>query len=163
MNKWPLLPILLFGMILGVLTPELKANSNEQEVRCLAENIYFEARNQSIPGQIAVALVVLNRVEHPNFPNTVCGVVKQTKYYPSGRIDLHSCQFSWYCDGKSDEPIEPCWEEIFTLAEIIIGWESIDFTDGSLWYHSTKVSPEWANHYAKTVQIDNHIFYKPLD
>ena len=79
MNKWPLLPILLFGMILGVLTPELKANSNEQEVRCLAENIYFEARNQSIPGQIAVALVVLNRVEHPNFPNTVCGVVKQTK------------------------------------------------------------------------------------
>ena len=163
MNKWPLLPILLFGMLLGFLTPDLNANTAEEEIRCLAENIYFEARNQSVPGQIAVALVVLNRVEHPNFPDTICGVVKQTKYYPSGRIDLHSCQFSWYCDGKPDIPHEPCWDEIVMLASVIFGWESTDFTDGSLWYHSTKVHPKWADHYSKTVQIDNHIFYKPLD
>ena len=165
MNKWPLLPILLFGMILGVLTPELKANSNEQEVRCLAENIYFEARNQSIPGQIAVALVVLNRVEHPKFPNTVCGVVKQTKYYPSGRIDLHSCQFSWYCDGKSDEIPSfdgDIFQLIYEYAELYLRPDVIliDITDGATHYHADYVFPEWRKSKTKTVEIGDHIFYR---
>ena len=145
--------------ILAVVILFLSPLSLANDVDCLAKNIYWEARNQSINGMYAVAKVTLNRVSDSRWPSTVCAVVKQRKHRGGSWI----CQFSWYCDGKSDEPIEPCWEEIFTLAEIIIGWESIDFTDGSLWYHSTKVSPEWANHYAKTVQIDNHIFYKPLD
>ena len=161
-SKWPLLPILFFGMLLGFFTGPVKAEHHE-DVRCLAENIYFEARSESTAGRIAVALVTLNRVEHPNFPDTVCGVVKQTKYYPSGRIDLHSCQFSWYCDGKSDEPTESCWNDIVLLASIMLGWESTDFTQGALWYHSKKVSPNWASDYNQTVSIDNHIFYKPLD
>ena len=162
MSKWPLLPILFFGMLLGFFTGPVKADSAE-EVRCLAENIYFEARSESTAGRIAVALVTLNRVEHPNYPDTVCGVVKQTKYYPSGRIDLHSCQFSWYCDGKSDEPTEACWDDILLMASIMLGWDSIDVTDGALWYHSKKVKPDWADHYVQTVSIDNHIFYKALD
>ena len=94
MSKWPLLPILL---LLGFYSGPVKADYVD-EVLCLAENIYFEARSESAAGRMAVALVTFNRVEHPNFPDTVCGVVKQTKYYPSGRIDLHSCQFSWYCE-----------------------------------------------------------------
>ena len=162
MRKWPLLPILFFGMLLGFFTSPAQATHLE-DVRCLAENIYFEARSESTAGRVAVALVTLNRVEHTNFPDTVCGVVKQTKYYPSGRIDLHSCQFSWYCDGKSDEPTENCWEEILTLASVMLGWESSDVTDGALWYHSKKVNPTWADHYVKTISIDNHIFYKALD
>jgi len=161
-SKWPLLPILFFGMLLGFFTSSVKANSVE-EVLCLAENIYFEARSESTAGQIAVALVTLNRVEHPKFPDTVCGVVKQTKYYPSGRIDLHSCQFSWYCDGKSDAITEDCFDDILLLASVMLGWESTDVTDGALWYHSKKVKPDWADHYVQTVSIDNHIFYKPLD
>ena len=140
MNKRKLLPILFFGMLLGLMTP-VEADEQE-EVRCLAENIYFEARSESTAGRMAVALVVLNRVEDKRFPDTVCGVVKQTKYYPSGRIDLHSCQFSWYCDGKSDTPTESCWEDIVTLAQILYGWRTKeDFTDGALWYHSKKVNP----------------------
>tara|TARA_B110001454_G_scaffold212190_1_gene228706 strand:- start:1134 stop:1658 length:525 start_codon:yes stop_codon:yes gene_type:complete len=162
MRKWPLLPILFFGMLLGFFTSPAQATHLE-DVQCLAENIYFEARSESTAGRVAVALVTLNRVEHTNFPDTVCGVVKQTKYYPSGRIDLHSCQFSWYCDGKSDEPTENCWEEILTLASVMLGWESSDVTDGALWYHSKKVNPTWADHYVQTISIDNHIFYKALD
>ena len=162
MRKWPLLPILFFGMLLGFFTSPAQATHLE-DVQCLAENIYFEARSESTAGRVAVALVTLNRVEHPNYPDTVCGVVKQTKYYPSGRIDLHSCQFSWYCDGKSDEPTENCWEEILTLASVMLGWESSDVTDGALWYHSKKVNPTWADHYVQTISIDNHIFYKALD
>ena len=162
MSKWPLLPILFFGMLLGFYTGPVKAESVD-EVLCLAENIYFEARSESTAGRIAVALVTLNRVEHPKFPDTICGVVKQTKYYPSGRIDLHSCQFSWYCDGKSDEITEDCFDDILLLASVMLGWSSTDVTDGALWYHSKKVKPAWADHYVQTVSIDNHIFYKPLD
>ena len=153
MGKWLLLPILLYSDIIIA--------DKHEDIQCLAENIYFEARSESTVGKIAVALVTLNRVKHPKFPNTVCGVVKQTKYYPNGKIDLHSCQFSWYCDGKSDEPTEKAFGEIQLLASIMLRWDSIDVTQGALWYHSKKVTPEWASHYDRTISIDNHIFYKP--
>ena len=159
MSKWPLLPILL---LVGFYSGPVKADYVD-EVLCLAENIYFEARSESTAGRMAVALVTLNRVDHPNFPDTVCGVVKQTKYYPSGRIDLHSCQFSWYCDGKSDAITEDCFDEILLLATVMLGWISSDVTDGALWYHSKNVRPDWADYYVQTVSIDNHIFYKALD
>jgi len=153
MGKWLLLLALFY-------TNNSIAYSHE-DTQCLAKNIYFEARSESTIGKVAVALVTLNRVEHPNFPNTVCGVVKQTKYYPNGKIDLHSCQFSWYCDGKSDNPTEKAFDEILILASVMLDWESSDVTDGALWYHSKKVNPKWASHYDQTISIDNHIFYKP--
>tara|TARA_B100000927_G_scaffold290937_1_gene291200 strand:- start:468 stop:941 length:474 start_codon:yes stop_codon:yes gene_type:complete len=157
MKLWITLPLLFLGMY-GT------AHADEHEVRCLAENIYFEARSESTAGKVAVALVVLNRVKDNRFPNTICGVVKQTKYYPSGRIDLHSCQFSWYCDGKPDIPTEDCWEDILLLANVLLKWKSKeDITKGALWYHSKKVNPDWASHYVKTLTVDNHIFYKPVD
>ena len=128
---------------------------------CLALNTYHEAKNQSKVCQIATAQVVMNRVEDNRFPNTICGVVKQTEYYPSGKIDLHSCQFSWYCDGKPDIPTEDCWNDIIVLAHILYNWETKeDITEGALWYHATYVSPAWAEHYEKTVRINEHIFYR---
>ena len=93
--------------------------SLENDYHCLASNIYWESRNQSLGGQLAVAHVVMNRVDNTRFPDTICSVVKQTKYYPSGGIDLHDCQFSWYCDGRGDEPYEKeqhIYEEAFYLA-----------------------------------------------
>lgn len=73
----------------------------EKERVCLAKNVYHEARNQSIEGQLAVARVTLNRVNSDLFPDTVCGVVHQ---WETG--ELNDCQFSWYCDGKPDAPLE---------------------------------------------------------
>ena len=93
---WITLPILFFVMYAESI------EAKQKEIECLAQNIYHEARSESTAGRMAVALVTLNRVKDQRFPNTICGVVKQTKYYPSGKIDLHSCQFSWYCDGKPD-------------------------------------------------------------
>ena len=157
---WITLPI-LFLMLLWA----TKVNADvEKEIHCLAENIYFEARSESTAGRMAVALVTLNRVKDKRFPNTICGVVKQTKYYPSGRIDLHSCQFSWYCDGMSDTPRDRnCWDDALLIAEVMITYDAIDVTDGALWYHSRKVKPDWSMVYVKTVSIDNHIFYKDVD
>ena len=70
----------------------------ETAIMCLALNIYFEARDQPLNGQVAVAEVTLNRVTSKKHPNTICGVVKQS--------NSKGCAFSWYCDGKSDIPRE---------------------------------------------------------
>ena len=155
---WITLPILF--LIMYAQSIEAK----QKEVECLAENIYFEARSESTAGRMAVALVTLNRVKDKRFPNTICGVVKQTKYYPSGRIDLHSCQFSWYCDGKPDTIVDQnCYKDILLIAEVMYMYETEDFTEGALWYHSPKVKPKWSMVYTETVKIDNHIFYKDVD
>ena len=136
------------------------AFSKEQDNFCLAQNIYFEAGNQPLVGKIAVAQVVINRVEDKKFPNDICGVVQQTKYYASGRIDLHSCQFSWYCDGKSDTPTDSkTWEESILLAERVLDNFYPDITEGALWYHSDAVKPYWSKQLNRTVTIDNHLFY----
>ena len=77
----------------------------ETALMCMAFNIYHEANNQSMLGQIAVGQVVMNRVEDSRFPDTVCEVVKQAVTYKgTDKPVLHKCQFSWYCDGKNDEP-----------------------------------------------------------
>ena len=85
-----------------------------EAIVCLALNVYHEAKNQSLAGQIAVAEVVMNRVDDPRYPNNVCDVVKQGltyKWKPSVPI-RNQCQFSWYCDGKSDVAKEKdAWEE----------------------------------------------------
>jgi spore germination cell wall hydrolase CwlJ-like protein len=141
-----------------------EVNADESEIECLAQNIYHEARSESTAGRMAVALVTINRVNDSRFPDSICGVVKQTKYYPSGNIDLHSCQFSWYCDGKPDTiRDEKCYKDILLIAEVMFTYDTEDFTEGSLWYHSPKVKPKWSMVYNKTVTIDNHIFYKDVD
>ena len=146
---------------------EIKFHSTPYDLNndyhCLASNIYWEARNQPLLGKVAVAQVVFNRVDHNRYPNTICNVVKQTKFYPSGRIDLHSCQFSWYCDGVSDIPLEhelDVYEEAFYMAVDFIENRPIDVTEGATHYHNTKVNPSWANVLDKVVQIEEHIFYR---
>ena len=137
--------------------------SLENDYHCLASNIYWESRNQSLSGQMAVGHVVFNRVDNKRFPDTICEVVTQTKYYPSGGIDLHDCQFSWYCDGRSDLPLkheEHIYEDAFYLAVHMIEDRGLDITEGATHYHSDKVSPYWAPSLQRMTKIDNHIFYK---
>jgi spore germination cell wall hydrolase CwlJ-like protein len=135
----------------------------ENDYHCLASNIYWEARNQSLGGKLAVGQVVLNRVDNTRFPDTICKVVKQTKYYPSGGIDLHDCQFSWYCDGLSDVPFEhemTIYEESFELAVNLLESRPIDVTEGATHYHNNKVNPYWADSLKRITRIDDHIFYR---
>ena len=124
----------------------------EEEISCLAKNIYFESRDQPWIGQVAVAQATLNRVKDSRFPNTVCRVVKQRK----NRI----CQFSWYCDGLSDTPKEKeRYKEAMVTATYVYKGELPDVTEGSLWYHALTVKPWWAKAYKRTVSINGHIFY----
>jgi N-acetylmuramoyl-L-alanine amidase len=133
-------------------------------VLCLALNIYHEARNQPVVGQIAVSQVVLNRVVSDNFPNDVCGVIYQAEYPDGDRRNLpirDKCQFSWYCNRASDVPTDvDAYRWALILSNRIMSGEFADVTDGATHYHSTKVLPEWSHRKEKLVQIEDHIFYK---
>ncbi len=172
MEKWLYNNILKIAIVISL--PLLLAfcaqkvyGSDENGDRlCLAQNIYFEAGNQPLAGKIAVANVTLNRVEDLQFPETICDVVYQSKaYYESwtgNKVPVRGmCQFSWYCDGKSDEPKDSrTWVESIRIADMVLNEKTIDITDGALWYHADYVYPYWADHLTKVITIENHIFYK---
>ena len=136
----------------------------ETALMCMAFNIYHEANNQSMLGQIAVGQVVMTRVEDSRFPDTVCEVVKQAVTYKgTDKPVLHKCQFSWYCDGKKDEPNydSKSWSKALKYAVAVLGGDiTLDFTDGATHYHATYVRPAWAKTKTRTTRIDRHIFYR---
>jgi spore germination cell wall hydrolase CwlJ-like protein len=133
----------------------------QKEVQCLAKNIYFEARNEPVEGQVAVAFVTLNRVKSSQFPNVICEVVEQR--------NLRICQFSWYCESK---PYYIYSNNILTLTNnkeynrirdlallVYVNHEMMkDPSRGSLYYHADYVSPNW-RHLERVVTIGRHIFY----
>lgn len=107
------------------------------EIHCLALNIYWEARSEPLLGKIGVAKVTLNRVKHPAFPNSICDVVRQ------GAVNvLHQCQFSWYCDGRTDVPMnKKAWRQAQGIAYLVALYGAPDPTHGALWYHADYVDP----------------------
>ena len=144
------------------------------EIECLAQNIYFEARDQTIKGQIAVALVVINRVESLNFPNTICKVIQQASRYRDGRIKRNRCHFSWYCDGLPDFPKEKiAWGISLLISRAMLEqngganirhfgkqWQMKDFLHGATHYHRIDVNPYWNRKMLKVMTIGDHIFWK---
>ena len=123
--------------------------------RCLTQAIYYEARNQSVAGRLAVADVVLNRVENPRYPSTVCGVVYQGSKRRTG------CQFSFTCDGSMRARVERgAMVEAQTLATAVLGGFRLALTDGATNYHATYVNPYWAPSLTKTAKVGDHVFYR---
>ena len=148
--------------------PEVNAFRNQEAV-CLAKNMYYEARNQGLAGQLAVSLVVMNRVKDDRYPNTICEVVEQGPVRESWKkngvfyLIRNRCQFSWYCDGKSDEPKEPTtYGRLLDLSLDLVydDLQVVDFTEGATHYHADYVFPAWRKSKTKTVEIADHIFYR---
>lgn len=126
-----------------------------QDVYCLAQNIYHEARGEPMEGKIAVGHVVLNRMADKRYPGLACSVIRQ-----GGEKRRHRCQFSWWCDGRSDQARNrTAWQESLVLAYLIKAGVTPDPTGGALWYHATYVEPSWAKRLTRHVQIGKHIFY----
>jgi len=138
-----------------------------EQTACMATNIYHEARNESEIGQRAVAFVVLNRVNSPDYPSTVCDVVYEAETRPHWKTGKpvprrNRCQFSWYCDGKSDVIKEKDkYDQAFDIARDVMRsyGEVFDPTGGSTYYHANYVNPNW-KHLKRVVRIDTHIFYR---
>jgi len=143
------------------------------EAYCLAENIYYEARNESVQGQFAVASVTLNRANDSRFPNTICGVVKQTAVSKVSRRLV--CAFSWYCendkkgkeipvrnkDGSINQQVVDQFQVASIVAITILGGEVEDNTHGATHFHNPSTSnPAWKTELTKTIKVGNHDFYK---
>jgi hypothetical protein len=143
-----------YDPLLGYKTPEFQYDIDYEQLRCLALNVYFEARGESHTGQHAVAWVTFNRVDSPLHPNTVCDVVWQKN------------QFSWTHDGKSDKTKDRLsWKIALYIAldvykDHIRGYSFNDPTKGATMFHASYVNPKWQKDFEKTAQIDNHVFYK---
>lgn len=129
---------------------------------CMALNIYYEARGSNLADRAAVANVVLNRVRDDRYPNTVCDVVYQGRTDDAGNMIRNQCQFSWYCDGKSDNPQNvDLWIDAQMLAYQIIHENKFrGLAEGATHYHATYVNPRWASTLQLVGRIGAHIFYR---
>lgn len=129
---------------------------SERDLWCLSQAIYFEARGESYRGQVAVAQVVMNRLKHRLYPDTICGVVFQ------GQEKRNACQFSFACDGIPEIINDKkSWAQAEEIAKKV--------TDGELYltevanathYHATYVLPDWAPRLDKVTKIGMHVFYR---
>ncbi len=127
----------------------------DDAITCLARSIYWEARGEAAVEMQAVASVVMNRLGHAGFPDTVCAVVKQGS-------EEHACEFSWWCDGRADQAKE---DERYALAKEIarkaLNQQLRDRTHGALYFHDRSVKPDWAKEYIKTAETRKFFFYRP--
>jgi hypothetical protein len=135
----------------------LKANAAERAraLSCLTQAIYYEAALEPTPGQEAVAQTVLNRVRHPAFPKSICGVVFQ------GSSQLTGCQFSFTCDGsRARPPIEPFWSRAKAVAEKALSGYVMAPVGLATHYHADYVLPRWGPTMVKIRQFGSQIFYR---
>ena len=131
----------------------LPAPTGDAEWECLRQALYFESRGESIAGQFAVAEVILNRVDSPAYPNSVCAVV--------GQGGGGSCQFSYACDGARDVMSEAYPAEIASrIARVMLDGAPRTLTLGATHFHTRAVRPGWANRFPRTAAIGAHLFYR---
>ena len=128
------------------------APKGDAQWECLTEALYFEARGEGLEGQIAVAEVILNRVDSPLYPRTVCGVVKQRG---SG-----GCQFSYVCSGKSKLREKAAANLAGRIARAMLDGAPRLLTDGATHFHTRGVKPGWSKRFSRTASIGSHLFYR---
>ena len=148
--KW----ILTFLLVFFLAVSAARSEELPSDTYCMALNLYHEARGEDAAGVLAVGNVVLNRVQSKRFPSTICKVVKQ------GGQRRHKCQFSWWCDGRSDKAKnKAAWQEMVWLAGKLLDGSIADNTNGALFYHTSNVNPYWNVNMTQKAQHGVHIFY----
>ena len=125
----------------------------DAEWQCLTSALYFEARGETLRGQFAVAEVILNRVDNPEYPATVCGVVNQG--------GTGGCQFSYTCDGTRDVMRDKtAADRAGKIARLMLDGAPRGLTRGATHFHTHAVRPGWARRFPQTAQIGAHLFYR---
>ena len=133
----------------------LPVPKSSKQMSCLAEALYFEARGEPIKGQLAVGEVVLNRVEDPRYPDSICKVVNQ------GTGRRFACQFTYTCDGKLETVFErDAYAISLKISKILLTTHDRKLTEGSTHYHSNYVNPKWSKNFERITKFGRHIFYR---
>ena len=129
--------------------------NRDRALECLTQAVYYEAATEGADGQRAVAQVILNRMRHPAYPSTVCGVV----YQGSDRVT--GCQFTFTCDGSLARlPVPSLWKQAQKIAAQALAGKVFAKVGHATHYHADYVLPYWADSLDKSVQIGRHIFYR---
>jgi N-acetylmuramoyl-L-alanine amidase len=149
--------LILIGVFLGLLVSakaSAQAGHLREQHQCLSLALYWEARGEPQLGMIAVGWTILNRARSQDFPSTPCNVVFEGGEQPP-------CQFSWWCDGKSDRPRNrDSWIRAQVIAGRLLVDPPPDPTHGALFFHSTSIPIPWARPRTRTARIGNHVFYR---
>ena len=128
---------------------------SQNDSDCLTQAVYYEARGEGADGMRAVAQVILNRVRHPAYPKTICGVVYQ------GAYQHVSCQFSFVCNGAMGGPLEAwAWRRAKSVAEAALGGYVMTAVGTATSFHTTGVNPGWSGTMDRVTQVGSHIFYQ---
>ena len=136
------------GVVLLLMSHALFAKPSAKDMKCMADNLHWEAKVDGVAGMAAVASVVMNRVASPRYPNTVCKVVYQRK------------QFSWTLYKRLKKiKIDHDWQTLMVARLALLG-QLIDKTGGATHYHAVYVTPYWGKVYEFTVQVEQHLFYR---
>lgn len=142
-------------------TVRTQKNINAEYVRCMATNIYYEAGSEPFMGQVMVARVVMNRIQH-GFAKNPCAVIYAQNDVPhpdDPNTTRRVCQFSWVCEGKDTPQRNAVYKQAEDIAHRVLTkneWNDIVPND-VLFFHNTSVNPRWA--YERVATIGNHIFY----
>ena len=139
----------------------LISTTKADDFNCLVEALYHEARSESLLAMLSVANVILTRKESSNFPNTICKVVHQGKYWKDNPVK-DKCHFSYWCDGRPERftDIAGLIKSI-NVAEMSLKGIQIKQTVGATHYHASYVTPGWASdpNFKSVGQIGTHVFY----
>lgn len=135
--------------------------TNQNEIICLAKNIYFEARGEAFDGKIAVGLVTINRLISDLFPRSLCSVVYQKTENKDGIV---VCQFEWVCrdELQDHKPFGPAWKESRRIAKLLLDqgyYAYYELVDGALFFHANYLPFSWDKKYHRVAAIGKHIFY----
>jgi len=136
---------------------EAKAN----DLDCLVEAVYYEARSEGIIPKIAVANVILQRVKDNRYPSTICEVVHQGQKR-NGRMIRNKCQFSYYCDGRKERVKDyTSLLEVLDVASLVLEGVLLERTQGATHYHAYYVKPRWSSkkRFKNLGRVGAHIFY----
>lgn len=151
---------LLYGLLillplLYTKVPALADEDRGEAHHCLALTLYWEARGEGRESMIAIGSVVFNRIQSPDFPDTVCTVVREGGETPP-------CQFSYWCDGRTDVPPEDgeTWQLAQDVAAEMLENRPEDPTDSALFYHADHMDAPWTIPRRRTAVIGGHVFYR---
>ena len=135
----------------------ISVKDRERQLKCMADNIYYEAAMEPAEGKLAVGIVVMNRVAHPAFPKDPCQVIYQRNSFYQSVV----CQFSWLCDGSvGRRPVQQkLYDESMDAAKMVLleGFRMPSLKE-ALFYHADYVNPRWGK--TQVAKIGRHIFYK---
>lgn len=158
-----------FNSVEGAAMPDynliFKDRQFKKDLKCLADNIYYESGNQPTVGRMAVAFVTLNRVNSTQFKNNICDIVYEKHKKKVDTKTKTVCQFSWVCKPrpsiKNKIDIQAYKESLEVAFLVMTQYNTlVDPTDGSLYFHATYVRPKWKYQKTRIVRIDDHIFYR---